>query len=781
MGLPLPVGMTRLLPRHLLLATLVVSAPVAVAQDPADAPPARPDIVPLVMVGPTLRQPLLELPEALQEDLRAGRWSQAVEGLRAVDASTLPGPLQGTRAFVLAWALVHAGKAEEALPLLDLALKGEGVPKAWADLLEGEVRLAAGDAVPAMDALARIPEGTAPWARAQIVRAEALRELGRTKEAFEVYEALAAQEDPHPGTAEALLALAGRAGAGSDAAYAYLRRVWYAYPKSEASRKGWDALAAYGRNPTWQEKARRAYHLMYLGHYDTVRAEVDGLTPPAADRSDDACKLLYAKGRSHYKRNRLGASIAGFGDIGTRCTDASDDWGARGLYLAGTAQFRKGQYTASASTFAKIPELYPESSYADDGYMKAGISLQEAEDLDGARSMWSKALEGLPDGDTTPESTWRLAWTWYLDGEPEKAIAIAERLGRLPLESDRRHVEAGRYWAARWRLYPDVDNPTEENPVPGAKAEAIALWRDLCRDLPWSYYSILAYSRLKEVAPDVAAELAKRPEGHDAGDMNEPWQARLAFVADPQVRAGIDLARMGLVREARAAWSHAETPAELPDEVAWLMELRIQAGDWLYAHDDMRDWLLHQPPGTLGEHEPQILRVAYPDRYWDEVQVAAEPYRYEPRLLHGLVREESNFNRHIRSHAGAIGLSQLMPYTAKQTADWLKKPVGDLDDPANNLSIGAKYLDVVHGQVGGSPFLALAGYNAGPGRVRQWLGEWGNVPTDEYVERIPYRETRGYVRRVTTTWQTYRYQFDEVPAYPDMSRFNHQAKPDAGG
>ena len=765
------------LPSLGLVAALVLTAPLSLTNGVDDA--AVPTIAPTVVVPPDLSASVLDLPEALRTDLRYGRWDRVLDGLDAVDTSTLNGPQRGALAFVKAWALVHAGRAKEALPLVDQAEGGVAVPEAWLALVRGEALLANERPEEALAALAEVPDGSGQSARAKLVRASVLKDLGRTKEAYTIYEELAAQADPAPGAPEALLALAARAGSGSDAAYTHLRRIWSEYPQSEASRQGWDALKAYGRNPTWQEKARRGYRLMRMGQWDTVISEVGSLQPPAGDRSDEACMLLFAKGRSQYKKNRLSSSIAAFSDIGTRCTDASDDWGARGLYLVGTAKFRRSEYTSSAQAFASIPQLYPTSSYADDGWLHAGISLQEGDNVAKAQEYWRKSLETLPEGDTTPESTWRLAWTLYLDGRPDEAIAAAESLASLPLYTDRRHVEAGRYWAARWRMYPDVSAPTVATDIEKKRAEAIAGWRTLCEEVPHSYYAILAYSRLVEVAPDVAKELAARKPEHDVGDLSVPWEVRPEFLGDPEVRDGIDLARLGLITEAKAAWDHAGVSAETGDEMAYLTELRILGGDWLLAHDDMRRWLQSDPPGTLGPREPQILRVAYPDRYWAEVQAAAKPYsRYEPRLLHGLVREESNFNKDIRSFAGAIGLSQLMPYTAKQTAEWLGEPVGDLNDPANNLMIGAKYLDSVHASVGGSPFLSLAGYNAGPGRVKQWLGKWGNVPTDEYVERIPFRETRGYVRRVSTTWQTYRYQFDQGAAFPDMSRFNHQAVPD---
>jgi soluble lytic murein transglycosylase len=215
--------------------------------------------------------------------------------------------------------------------------------------------------------------------------------------------------------------------------------------------------------------------------------------------------------------------------------------------------------------------------------------------------------------------------------------------------------------------------------------------------------------------------------------------------------------------------------------MAWWVELRGNTGDWLYAHDAFRHYLWSHPFDALGDRQAQVIRLAWPDRYWDLVQEAAKGDRYDPRLFHALVREESNFNSRIESFAGALGLSQLMPATAKQTAGWLGMTVAisDLDDPKTNLTIGARYLDAMHKEQGGSPYLALASYNAGGGRSRQWTKAWGNPPTDEWVERIPFRETRGYVKRVMGTWQTMRWQFDvEEDGYYDLSAFNHAARPD---
>lgn len=763
------------------LAPLLALTAPAHAQTEATAAEPR---EPLVLVGDPLRQLALPLDETTLDDLRRGRWEQASARLDKVDASGFDDAQRGDLAFLRAWCLVHSDKGAQAADFVDdLDLAGTA-PPAYVDLVRGEVLLANGDAPGALAALQGVPEDAAVHVRAAVAEAEVLRDLSRTREAWEVYERLVERPDPVNGNSLALLALAKRYGPGSDEAYPYLRRIRSWYPYSEESGEAGKMLSAYSGDAykqTWQEAGIRAERLMYQGDYSGAINLVNAYLNRAQDDSVDSCRYRYVLGRCWYKRNKLTEAVKGFGDAGTRCVNAEGEYGQKSLYLQGTAEFRRGRYTASAQAYRQLVDGYPEHSMADDALTRGGISLQEAEDVEQARAWWREGLEKYPDGDTVPEATWRLAFSHYLEGDPDLAIEVATALSELPLTWDAPHVEAGRYWAARWKLYPDVDNPTVAVADPTARQQALDEWAALVQENPWSFYSILAWSRLAELDPQRAESLSVRSEGHQDGSALRPWRVRLSLMDDPTVQRASDLARLGLIGEAKAEFALRAEQDLLPEEMAWWTELRIISGDWLYAHDAFRQYIKSHPIASFGERRAEVVRTAWPERYWEFVRDAAKDDRYEARLFHALVREESNFNRQIVSHAGARGLSQLMPATAKQTAGWLGMQIqmSDLNDPATNLKIGARYLDAMHKEMGGSPYLALASYNAGAGRQRQWLGEWGNVPTDEYVERIPYRETRNYVKRVMGTFQTMRWFYDtEDPGFWDLSEFNHKARPD---
>lgn len=140
------------------------------------------------------------------------------------------------------------------------------------------------------------------------------------------------------------------------------------------------------------------------------------------------------------------------------------------------------------------------------------------------------------------------------------------------------------------------------------------------------------------------------------------------------------------------------------------------------------------------------------------------PGRPERALLLAITRQESNFDVAARSHAGARGLMQLMPATAKAVSRQMRVSYNRdalTRDPAYNVSLGAKYLGDLIDQFDGSYIMAIAGYNAGPHRVRRWVREFGDPRKPDFdpidwVEQIPFSETRNYVQRVMENLQIYR-------------------------
>lgn len=146
-----------------------------------------------------------------------------------------------------------------------------------------------------------------------------------------------------------------------------------------------------------------------------------------------------------------------------------------------------------------------------------------------------------------------------------------------------------------------------------------------------------------------------------------------------------------------------------------------------------------------------LYTVCIPKKYADYVESAADEFSLESELLYAVMRAESSFDASAVSPAGAVGLMQIMPSTARFIVNCMGEDA-DLFDPADNIRMGAWYLAYLAGKFPSLP-LCLAAYNAGEGTVRRWLEE-GTV-SDGACTEIPYAETAAYVRRVKKFYKLY--------------------------
>jgi soluble lytic murein transglycosylase len=153
-----------------------------------------------------------------------------------------------------------------------------------------------------------------------------------------------------------------------------------------------------------------------------------------------------------------------------------------------------------------------------------------------------------------------------------------------------------------------------------------------------------------------------------------------------------------------------------------------------------------------------VWQIIYPLKYWDLVQRYSEEQSVDPYLVAALIRQESTFNAGIRSPAGARGLMQIMPGTGSAIAREQRRRYqhSDLYDPDVNVRFGTHYFRKVLNQFGGRVDYALASYNAGPHRVRAWTRSGSNADPEEFIEEIPFTETRNYVKLVLRNEMLYR-------------------------
>ncbi|NNF97277.1 MAG: transglycosylase SLT domain-containing protein, partial [Halobacteria archaeon] len=178
-----------------------------------------------------------------------------------------------------------------------------------------------------------------------------------------------------------------------------------------------------------------------------------------------------------------------------------------------------------------------------------------------------------------------------------------------------------------------------------------------------------------------------------------------------------------------------------------------------------------------GWHDRAITTLAEA-KYWDDLELRfplahqqqvlnqAARQQINPAWAFAIIRQESAFTADARSHAGALGLMQLLPRTARDMARSLRvrKPrKSDILKIDTNIQLGVGYLKKVQDRYQGHPVLATAAYNAGPSNVKRWLPDNGAVAADIWIETVPFKETRDYLKRVLTYTVIYEQRLGQQP------------------
>lgn len=228
-------------------------------------------------------------------------------------------------------------------------------------------------------------------------------------------------------------------------------------------------------------------------------------------------------------------------------------------------------------------------------------------------------------------------------------------------------------------------------------------------------------------------------------------EAVRAMSQHPGLLRALELYRLGLRTEANREWLWA---------IRGFDDKQLLAASEVALRHEIYDRVIGTADRTVALHDFSLRYLA---PYRDVLNIRTSQLALDEAWVYGLIRQESRFISHVRSHAGASGLMQLMPGTAKWVArklglkDWRWSQVTEVD---TNVSLGTYYLKHVLDTLDGHPVLASAAYNAGPGRARAWRPET-EIEGAIYAETIPFNETRDYVKRVMANASYYAYNFSQ--------------------
>ena len=523
------------------------------------------------------------------------------------------------------------------------------------------------------------------------------------------------------------------------------QRVFYQYPNGEAATRAAAALLALKDamgdqypQPLPRLLLRRADRLLELRDYSHARAEYQSIAerPPSQERDQARVRI----GAVDFSAGKISLAIPYLVSLDLGVSEAD----AERVYYLEECQRRQGDDQEMALSLKRLADKYPASPWRLKALISAGnryLLVNRPEDY---VPLYKAAYQGFASETVAATAHWKVTFNAWMHNKSDAAELLREQLSRYPTQAN---AGAALYFLGR---------DAEERHQPG---EARAFYDRICKTFENHYYAMCARERLQRLEIQAAAPSPKALQ----------FLATLALpnfkpiTTDPTRATTLRIERSRLLRSAGLS--------DLADA-----ELRFGA------RTEGQPGLLGMEMASSAEAPNQAMRImkgmspehlevpieSSPRKYWE--LLFPLPYRSEltadcsargidPYLLAGLIRQESEFDPGALSPAKAYGLTQVLPGTGREFARANGIPrftARMLYQPAVNLKIGSSILRSMLDQNGGHLEQTLASYNAGPARVAEWI-TWNTFREPaEFVETIPFTETRDYVQAVLRNADMYR-------------------------
>jgi soluble lytic murein transglycosylase len=434
------------------------------------------------------------------------------------------------------------------------------------------------------------------------------------------------------------------------------------------------------------------------------------------------------------------------------------------LYWTGKSYSKLGDREKAVQAFRRILDSYPGSEWADDALFLTGNLYREAGDQNNALAFYGRVVAEHPESKFADSSLWWKAWAHYGAGDYRAAERdLQELVNRYPRSF---LVSQARYWQGR---------AAEKA---GNAAKAAMYYEKILKHAPYTFYGYRAGERLAGLTnPDAAARTddaagadpqcadgpcADDPPAADDIDDGPPvWTAEAlkTLSGEPSFTRALELLYLDMKKEAAAELAALQD--RLPRKRSALLGLSktfFELGDYYRSLVIVLRNYERYLDGN-GETPQDFWLLAYPQAYWDSIVSYSKKYGQDPYFIAAIIREESQFHAEALSPAGARGVMQVMPATGAWAAKMIRMAGFDPDklyDSDTAINIGTWYIAQLMKRFKGDALFVAAAYNAGPDSVSAWLAKNGRgAERDEFVESIPFPETRGYVKKVLRNYAEY--------------------------
>lgn len=523
-----------------------------------------------------------------------------------------------------------------------------------------------------------------------------------------------------------------------DAARIY-RNLDMLHPSSyfaEMALERLDQLAKRSPLPLYEAPAASIYNLGIKYFQDGNYTKAKGYFTRLANfykKSTFYDEALLMLGRIQLRKGKVDRAVNYFKKVINLDKDSKPE----AMYYLGRSYKYLNSPKAAIRTLEKLVSMYPNSHSADDALYFLGYYYKEQGQSENRMRAYQKLVASYPNSEYFEEALWLIGSFYYKKGDYEAAyrrLSQAESIG-----SDRLL-----FWAAKC---------AEKLKK---KEEAIKFYTTTIQRYDHSYYSYRAREELKKYGINIKVDSVP-----DVSEIIEEISGDSVETASHEEKYR-ELLALGLGDEAaeEASFLVEKVPLSKKDKAriakyhAYVMKGKY-AKPIQFADKKINEAML---AGALSSADPHLWRFSYPRGYRQYVEKYSRRYGLDPYLTYAVIREESRFRPRALSRSRAHGLMQIIPSTGRKLSNLLGMRYSrwKLYNPRVNIQMGTYYLAQLIKHFNGNVALALAGYNGGPVRVKKWLSNYTQLDIDEFIEDIPLRETRNYVKRVLKSYYGYK-------------------------
>jgi len=497
--------------------------------------------------------------------------------------------------------------------------------------------------------------------------------------------------------------------------------------------------------------------LYYARRYKDAREELK----KAIDGVDSlSAKAAYFVADSYYQAGEYSTALKEYESVVRRYPRS--EYAENAQYRIALCHWKEGREDTSNVLLAGFAAAYPESKLADDAKFQIAERFREKEQYRAAADAYRKVVEKYPASDSADEALWNMGWCYIKLRDNERSGQAFHRLvSEYPYSQ---LIGSARFWAG-------VSYENTEK-----WQAAVDMYKETMRNKDWYYFG-RAKNRLESLAErgKISKEMASIQYERAEFDESLPSWQNVEKSTPAWVK---ELLNLGIYDDIVDVFVAAEETGMLLEPAFYNLSVCCEKlgefrRSWVYA------WKFSQLPGVRGNDGAlphQIYLRLYPLFFKNAVLIHSDANNLDPLLVLALILEESRCDPMAISRSGARGLMQIMPSTGRDIARRTgvnRFRTEMLFHPETNIKMGTWYLSSLANRlnewvrqlfagrkVAHNPdlarILAVGAYNGGETRIRNWIEENGVEDIDEFVESIPVRETKYYIKKVCDSYEMYK-------------------------